>query len=79
MNKDQHEKKETSRNFVLQVAASCIWFIFGYDALTRPNYRVNPPKMQPPAVAYTYFGIGILMLTVVTIIYYRKKKQQEKK
>jgi hypothetical protein len=79
MNKDQQEKKKASRTFVLYVTASCVWFIFGYDALTRSNYRVNPPKMQPPVVAYTYFGIGILMLSVVTILYYRRKKQQEKK
>jgi hypothetical protein len=68
-----------SRNFVLYVVASCIWFVFGYDALTTPNTHVYPPKMQSPIVAYTYFGIGILMLTIVMIIYYRKKKQQEKK
>jgi hypothetical protein len=67
------------RNFVLHIAASCIWFIFGYEALIRPNYHVNPPKMQPPAVAYTYFGIGILWLTIVMIVYHRKKRQQQKK
>lgn len=67
------------RNFVLHIVASCTWFVFGYTALTAPNYHVNPPKMQPPEVAYTYFSIGALWLTIVMIVYYRKKKQQQKK
>jgi hypothetical protein len=67
-----------SNKFLLYIVASCIWFVFGYDALTEPNTHVYPPKMQPPAVAYTYFGIGILMLTIVSVIYYRKKKQEKK-
>jgi len=73
-------KKEmiNSKNFVLCILASCIFFVFGYNALTEPNTHVNPPKMQPPAVAYTYFGIGILMLIIVSIIYFRKKKQEKK-
>jgi hypothetical protein len=70
---------KNSRNFILYIAASCIWFVFGYSALTTPNTHVYPAKMQPPAVAYTFFGIGILMLTIVMILYFRKKKQQEKK
>jgi len=70
---------KSTRHLVLYLAASCMWFIFGYQALTRPNYHTNPPKMQPPAVAYTYFGIGLLSLSIVLLFFFRKKRREAKK
>jgi|GEM_PF-811361 hypothetical protein len=70
---------KSTRHLVLYLAASCMWFIFGYQALTRPNYHTNPPKMQPPAVAYTYFGIGLLWIIIVLVVFFIKKRREAKK